>query len=69
MLSYAEEEMHLICIFQRDNNPKYTSEQAASWFLTNKINVMEWADLNPIENLKGDIKITVSEAKPRNAEE
>uniref|UniRef100_A0A3Q3X4P5 Tc1-like transposase DDE domain-containing protein n=1 Tax=Mola mola TaxID=94237 RepID=A0A3Q3X4P5_MOLML len=45
----------------------------ASWFQTNKIKVMKWPaqspDLNPIENLSGDIKNAVSEAKPRNAEE
>ena len=45
---------------------------STSWFRTNKINVMEWPaqslNLDPIENLWGDIKHAVSEAKPRNAQ-
>uniref|UniRef100_A0A3Q0SSP2 Tc1-like transposase DDE domain-containing protein n=1 Tax=Amphilophus citrinellus TaxID=61819 RepID=A0A3Q0SSP2_AMPCI len=59
MLPYAEEKMPLKWVFQQDNDPNHT--------------IMEWSaqssDLNPTENLWGDSKNAVIEAKPRNAEE
>ena len=56
--------------FQQDNNPKHTAKTMQEWLREKSLNVFEWPsqspDLNSIEYLWRDLKITVQWRSPSN---
>ena len=63
MLLNAEEDMPLKWVYMQINYLKHTSRRMKSWFMENRVVVMEWpsqsTDLNPIETLRTEKKLFI----------
>ena len=53
-------------VFQHDNDPKHTAKATKEWLKKKHIKVLESPDLNPIENLWRELKLSVAKRQPRN---
>lgn len=67
MLPHARRIMPRGWSFQHDNDPKHTAKMVKDWLGANRVRVLSWPaqspDLNPIENLWGQVKVALGRQK------
>ncbi len=56
-------------IFQQDLASAHTAQSTKSWLNDHDVGVLDWPDLNPIENLWGIVKRKMRNKRPKNADE